>query len=103
MDFLTNEEIGKIIKIQRLNLNLTQQELGEKLGVTPSAVNKWELGVVMNIKREVLRNLSTVLHINPAILIGIKPEEMVISEVEFTHSEIVEIQNYITFVKSKRG
>lgn len=105
MEYLSNEQIGKLIKEKREKLGMTQAQLGEKLGVGASAVNKWELGTVVNVKREVLRNLSVVLKIHPANLIGIQTEveEIIISVDEFTVSEITEIQNYIEFIKSKRG
>lgn len=41
MDYL---KIGNYIQNQRKNKNLTQKELGEKLGVSFQAVSKWELG-----------------------------------------------------------
>lgn len=72
MDFYTDEEIGRIIKNTRISLNLTQATLGEKVGVQPAAVQKWESGKVKNIKRSILRQLAVELKINPAILIGIK-------------------------------
>ena len=105
MEFLTNSEIGKLIKEKREKLGWTQAQLGEKLGVGAGAVNKWELGTVVNVKREMLRNLAVVLKINPANLIGMKVDdgEIVISNEEFSTNEMIEIQNYINFVKSKRG
>lgn len=72
MDFYTDEEIGRIIKNARISLDLTQATLGERLGVQPAAVQKWESGKVTNIKRSILRQLALVLKISPAILIGIK-------------------------------
>ena len=39
--------IGKNIAKFRKQLNLTQEELGEKLGVTNQAVSKWESAVSM--------------------------------------------------------
>ena len=105
MEFLTNSEIGKLIKEKREKLGMTQAQLGEKLGVGAGAVNKWELGTVVNVKREMLRNLAVVLKINPANLIGMKVDdsEIVISNEEFSINEMIEIKNYINFVKSKRG
>ena len=35
---------GKIIRTARLRQNLTQSELGEKIGVTDKAASKWERG-----------------------------------------------------------
>lgn len=72
MNFYTDEEIGMIIKNARISLDMTQRVLGEKLGVQPAAVQKWESGKVMNIKRSVLRKLALELKISPAVLIGIK-------------------------------
>ena len=38
-------KIGKFIAQQRKEQNLTQRELGEKLGVSYKAESKWETGV----------------------------------------------------------
>ena len=102
---LTDKEIGEIIKKKRLELNLTQAQLGEKLGVAAAAVNKWEQGIVTNIKREILRNISLVLKIHPAYLIGLEfnTKEFVISSADFSDEEMNEIQNYIQFVVFKRN
>lgn len=102
-DFLTNEEIGRKIKAVRLQRGLTQTQLGEKLGVGAAAVNKWETGLVKNIKREMLRQISLTLDIHPATLIGLNTNEIVIREDEFNSDELQEIKNYINYVKSKRG
>ena len=37
-------KVGRFIAQNRKNLNLTQKELAEKLGVTDRAVSKWENG-----------------------------------------------------------
>lgn len=38
-------KFGNFIYERRKKLNLTQDELGRKLGVTNKAVSKWETGV----------------------------------------------------------
>lgn len=38
------EEIGNLIKIQRLNIGMTQNELAEKIYVSYKTVSKWECG-----------------------------------------------------------
>lgn len=38
-------EIGKVIQKYRKELNITQEEMANRLGVTAPAVNKWERGV----------------------------------------------------------
>ena len=37
--------ISEVIRSRRKKDGMTQRELAERLGVTPSAVNKWETGV----------------------------------------------------------
>lgn len=103
--FLTNEEIGNRIKQKRLSRGWTQTELGERLGVGAAAVNKWELGVVKNIKRELLQQLVLQLGIHPATLIGIDPEpqEFVISHHDYSVEEMKEIEQFLKFIKSKRN
>lgn len=102
---MTDQEIGNVIKKKRQALGLTQTQLGEKLGVGAAAVNKWEQGVVTNIKRELLRNLATVLKIHPAYLIGLRfnPNEFVVSSADFSDDEMTEIQRFIQFVIFKRS
>ena len=36
--------LGTKIRLHRTAANMTQKELGDKLGVTPSAVTRWESG-----------------------------------------------------------
>ena len=40
-------KIGKFIKEQRTRLGLTQEQLGEKLGVTNKTVSRWETGTYL--------------------------------------------------------
>ncbi|GAB3923469.1 helix-turn-helix domain-containing protein [Larkinella terrae] len=40
----TPEEIGQLIRNTRKNRSLTQKELGRRLGISESAVNKYESG-----------------------------------------------------------
>lgn len=40
-------KIGKFIAARRKNVNLTQMQLAEKLGITDRAVSKWETGKAM--------------------------------------------------------
>lgn len=58
------------IKERRLALGLTQDELGEKLGLQKSAIAKYENGRVENIKRSVIFNMSKVLNCTPTYLMG---------------------------------
>ncbi len=42
---MDQERVGKFIGAQRKLLGLTQEQLGEKLGVTNKTVSRWETGV----------------------------------------------------------
>jgi len=44
---MNQEKIGKFILELRLEKNMTQKELGDKLGVSYKAVSKWENGVCL--------------------------------------------------------
>lgn len=61
--------IGEKIKNARLAKGLTQEALGELLGVQKSAIAKYESGRVVNIKRSTLQKISDILGIRPAELI----------------------------------
>ena len=62
-------EIGQKIKDARLAKGLTQQELGDIVGVQKSAIAKYENGRVVNIKRSTLQKIASALNIRPSELI----------------------------------
>ena len=62
-------EIGQKIKKARLERGLTQQELGDIVGVQKSAIAKYEKGRVVNIKRSTLQKIASALNIRPSELI----------------------------------
>lgn len=61
---------GEMIKKLRLEKGLTQEELGNLIGVKRAAVNKWECGLVENLKRSTIQKLSDVFQVSPAYLMG---------------------------------
>ena len=62
-------DIGQKIKKARLERGLTQQELGNIVGVQKSAIAKYENGRVVNIKRSTLQKIAKALNIRPSELI----------------------------------
>lgn len=62
-------EIGQKIKKARIERGLTQQELGDLVGVQKSAIAKYENGRVVNIKRSTLQKIAKALNIRPSELI----------------------------------
>lgn len=61
--------IGEKIRTARINKGMTQEELGNALGMQKSAIAKYEKGRVVNIKRTTLKKLSDILGIAPSELI----------------------------------
>lgn len=57
--------IGRKIKQLRLSQNLTQEQLGQILGVNKSAVQKYEAGDVQNLKRETIKRLCNQFRVYP--------------------------------------
>ena len=66
--------IGRKIKEARLAKGMTQEELGQFLGVQKSAIAKYESGRVVNIKRSTLKKISDLLNIPPTELIFDNPK-----------------------------
>lgn len=69
-------ELGKIIRQRRIVLNMTQEELGSKVGYTSrSSINKIELGKV-DIPYSKIETISAALQVTPAYLMGLAKSHM---------------------------
>lgn len=62
---------GELIRKLRLEKGLTQEQLGEMVGVQKSAVAKWENGKVENIKRTKLQELGKIFGVSPTIFLEV--------------------------------
>jgi transcriptional regulator with XRE-family HTH domain len=62
-------ELGQKIKQARLQKGLTQEELGNIVGLQKSAIAKYENGRVVNIKRSTLQKLAKALDLRGSDLI----------------------------------
>lgn len=63
-------EIGKKIKWCRTELGMTQEELGELLGVKKAAIQKYESSTVVNLKLETIQKLCETFDVSPNYLLG---------------------------------
>lgn len=63
-------EMGELIKNLRIEKGLTQEELGNLLGLKKAAINKYESGRVENIKRSVIQKMAEIFDVSPAYLMG---------------------------------
>lgn len=61
-------ELGQKIRKARLERGLTQQELGDLVGVQKSAIAKYENGRVVNIKRSTIQKIASALELRPSEL-----------------------------------
>lgn len=61
--------LNRIKELRKLH-NLTQEELGMKLGVQKAAVSKWENGDVLNIKTDCVQQMSDLFGVTPTYLMG---------------------------------
>lgn len=59
------------IKERRKAMNMTQEELAEKLGLQKSAIAKYENGRVQNIKRPIIAKMADILECSPAYLMAL--------------------------------
>lgn len=64
-------EIGQRIKELREKANLTQEELGAKLGLQKAAIQKYEAGKVENIKRATIKKLAEIFSVSPAYIMAL--------------------------------
>ena len=74
--------VGENIKKLRLEKGLTQEELGNLLGVKKAAIQKYESGQVQNLKQTTIRRLCEIFEKNPSHFIFDDLEERLRVEVE---------------------
>lgn len=61
--------VGQRVKRFRLDRGMTQEELGEILGITKAAVQKYENGTIRNFKSDTIRKLCEVFDAPPAYFV----------------------------------
>lgn len=66
---------GERIRQLRIEHQMTQEELGARVGVQKAAIYKYENGLVVNLKRSILENSPIVLDTTPTYLMGMEDSE----------------------------
>lgn len=66
---------GERIRQLRIQHQMTQEELGAKVGVQKAAIYKYENGLIVNLKRLTLEKLAIVLETTPTYLMGLEDDE----------------------------
>ena len=67
--------IGERIRYRRQELEMTQEELGKKVGLTKAAINKYEKGIVVNMKRDMIARFADALEMSPVWLLGLEDDQ----------------------------
>lgn len=101
-------KIGKKIKNARLAAKISQKDMAEKLGISPSTYSNYENGYrepPMEIIKEICDYLGTDLSY---LILGdsfntTQDCEILFDNNEFTEEELEEIKKYAEFIKSKRN
>ena len=57
-----------LIKMRRLELDMTMKELAAKVGVSEGTISRWESGDIENMKRDKIAALAHALEVPPAVL-----------------------------------
>ena len=66
---------GDRIRQLRLAHQMTQEELGAKVGVQKAAIYKYENSLVVNLKRSTIEKLAIALDTTPTYLMGMETED----------------------------
>lgn len=61
--------VGERIKKLRISKGLTQEDLGEILGVTKGAIQKYENGGITNFKSDTIKRLTRLFELPPSYFI----------------------------------
>jgi transcriptional regulator with XRE-family HTH domain len=98
-------EIGQKIKDARIKKGLTQEELGNIVGLQKSAIAKYENGRVVNIKRSTLQKLAAALDLRGSdLIIEENPKEAATlhAKVLMDNELMVSIEQYYSLSSEKQ-
>ena len=84
--------IGENIKNARTAAGISQTDLAKKVGVSKQTLYKYETGIITNVPSDKIEEMSSVLHVTPARLMGW--DEPSASDLQLTSFEIDLIKNY---------
>jgi transcriptional regulator with XRE-family HTH domain len=83
------ESTGQRIRDRRIELELTLEELGKKVGVGASTVRKWETGYIQNFRADKIQKVADALGVSPTYLIGLDDSRSAHIEKVHTNNGIV--------------
>lgn len=80
---------GQRIKQLRLAKGLSQEQLGSMVGVKKASINKYESGLVVNIKRSTIAKLAEALDTDPVYLLGLTEQAPAPPGNERSHIQLI--------------
>lgn len=86
-----------ILKSKRKELNLSQKEVADYVGVSEATVSRWESGNIANMGRDKIALLSKILKISPSVIAGYAD----INDFEITFILTKEEKELITAYRNK--
>lgn len=101
---------GERIKHLRSLTDMSQEELGRRVGVQRAAINKYEKGTVENIPIKTIEKIANVFNVSPTYIVGwtkdnyeeLTMEVKVLQGVKhFYGNEVVELIELYTHLNSK--
>lgn len=87
---------NELIKQRRIELNLTQKEVADKVGVSEATVSRWESGNIANMGRDKIALLSKALEISPSTIAGYDDENSQDNDLELLSDKQRELYNIIS-------
>ena len=94
-------DFGKKLKELRLQANLTQKQLAERVGVTKSVISFYELQE-RSPSPDVLVKLSEIFHVSTDYLLGLERKNVIdISDLTPEQADVIE--SLITVLRNKKG
>lgn len=67
---MSSSDLGGRIKFLRLLADMSQEELGRRIGVQRAAINKYEKGSVTNIPISTIEKIAGVFDVSPTFIVG---------------------------------
>ena len=106
--------VGDKIKYLRESMNLTQTELGERLGVKKNAVSKWECGRVEDIPTSKIKAMAALFGVKASYLIEDEEAEKSVTEDdiqfalfggkdEITEKMYEEVKSFAAYLKQREN
>lgn len=80
--------MNEIIKMKRLEKNMSLEEVGKLVGVGKSTVRKWENGMIENMGRDKIVALSKALDISPIDILGMSEKDLPKSSIESIYNQL---------------